>query len=331
MTSQRPVAAVVWAPEGDRTQQFAERLDAELYCIHYLEFQRPILAPIKYVPQFVKTLTSLYTQHARVVYVTNPPVFAVLSVWFYCLLTGSTYIMDTHSPALYSRRWAWATPLQRALARRARLNIIDQERFRRLFESWGADAIILEKPLKELPRRAPPSRDGPFEITVVNIFAADEPLQPILDAARDLPGVRFYILGDTRRAAASLLAVAPANVTFTGWLHQDAYWQRLQASHAVMALTTYPHSLLAGGHDGMAVERPLLLSDQPALTAYFTGGALFVDNTAAGIAAAVREMQATYPELRQQVIELRHEKQAHWQEEFSVLRAVVDELVGSEE
>src|SRR5690606_33567533 len=138
---------------------------------------------------FVKTLTSLYTHHARVVYVTNPPVFAVLSVWFYCLLTGSTYIMDTHSPALYSRRWAWATPLQRALARRARLNISDQERFRRLFECSGADASALEKPLKELARRAPGWRDGPCEVTVVNIFAAGDPLQPILDAARDGPGV----------------------------------------------------------------------------------------------------------------------------------------------
>lgn len=328
MTGHRPVAAVVWAPEGDRTQQFAERLDAELYCIHYLQFQRPILAPVKYIPQFVKTLQSLFRQRPKAVYVTNPPVFAALSVWVYCLLTGGAFIMDTHSPALYSRRWAWATPLQRALARRARLNITDQERFRRLFESWGADAIILEKPLKHLPRQAPPPLRSPLEVTVVNIFAADEPLAPILDAARCLPDVRFYVLGDTRLADAEMLAAAPDNVVFTGWLKQDVYWRRLQDSHAVMALTTYPHSLLAGGHDGVAVERPLILSDQPALTAYFTSGALFVDNTAGGIEAAVREMRATYPEQQHQIAELRRQKQAHWQASFEALRAVVDEIVG---
>src|SRR5690606_41545957 len=93
-------------------------------------------------------LTSLLHCRRKVVAVTGAPAFAPLRVWLYCIMSRARFVMDTHSPALYSRRWGWPRPLQRAAARRALMNITDQERFRRMFDEWGAEAMILEKPLK---------------------------------------------------------------------------------------------------------------------------------------------------------------------------------------
>lgn len=328
MTRNSDVAAIVWAPEQDRTEQFAQRLDAQLYCIHYLRFQRPLIAPIKYIPQFFKTLQVLLQQRPKVIYVTNPPVFAPMSVWLYCTLTGAQFVMDTHSPALYSRRWGWTRPLQRAAARRALMNITDQERFRRLFDEWGAEAMILEKPLKRVEPSDPPPLGEAFEVAVVNTFAVDEPLVPILDAARALPDVCFYIMGDTDLADPAALKSAPPNVTFTGWLRSEAYWRRLRDSHAVMTLTTYPHSLLAGATDSVAVGRPMILSDQPALTAYFTSGAAFVDNTAEDIAAGIRDLREHYSRYSVEVAALREDKQVYWDNNFEQLRNLVQSVTG---
>ncbi len=323
------IAAVVWAPEQDRTEQFAARLNAHLYCIHYLQFQRPWLAPIKYVPQFFKTLIVLLQQRPKVVYVTNPPVFAPLSVWLYCIMSGARFVMDTHSPALYSRRWGWTRPLQRAAARRALMNITDQERFRRMFDEWGAEAMILEKPLKPVELTEPPPLGEAFKIAVVNIFAVDEPLMPILDAARLLPDVCFYVMGDTDLADPAVLQAAPPNVVFTGWLHSTEYWRRLQDSHAVMALTTYPHSLLAGATDSVAVGRPMILSEQPSLTAYFTGGVAFVDNTAESITAGIRHLRDHYSHYVAEVTALRKDKQVYWENNFRQLDRLIQSVIGN--
>src|SRR5215207_8335973 len=169
---------MVWAPEENRTATYARLLNAPVFYIHYLLYKRPYVAPFKYVAQALKTWLVLIQQRPKVVYVTNPPVFAPLCVFLYCKLTGTRYIMDTHSPALFSRRWGWTLPLQRFLAKHAFTNLIDQQRFKELFESWGAKAIILEKPPKNISDKTfrNISTSNQFDIAVINTFAVDEPV-----------------------------------------------------------------------------------------------------------------------------------------------------------
>jgi hypothetical protein len=260
----------------------------------------------------------LARQHPRYVYVTNPPVFAALCVFIYCKLTGTNYVMDTHPPALYSRKWGWSVPLQRLMARFAYLNVVDQNRFKTLFESWGAHAIVLQNPPKNPPFTLTSASNSSdlFDITVVNTFAADEPLDIILAAARQLAGVRFFILGDKQRAPKVALENAPDNAIFTDYLLGDAYWGRMANSRAVMVLTTYPYSLLGGAQDGVALRKPLILSNQPALTEYFTKGTVFVENTVDGIVNGVKTLQANEDSLVREVHELAEEQCREWEDHF---------------
>lgn len=328
MSDRKNVAALVWAPEENRTEQIARHLDAHLHTIHYLYYKRPFFAPFKYVPQTLKTLSVLRRQRAKVVYATNPPVFAVLAAALYCWRNGATYVMDTHSPALYSRKWSWTVPLQRFLARRALLNVVDQRRYKALIESWGGRALVLEKPIAENvlgDERVTPQPGSPFTVTVINTFAVDEPLEPVLEAARRLPDVCFVVLGNTSLADKRLLASAPANVSFPGYLLKENYWRQLAVSRAVMALTTYPFSLLAGGHDGLSLGKPLILSDQPALTDFYTKSAVFTDNTAESLVAAVQEIQQNEQRYIRESHELAAEKRELWQASFAALNSIIEE------
>lgn len=321
----KDVACVVWAPEENRTEQFARHLDAELHNIHYLYYKRPLFAPFKYFPQAIKTFTTLRQQKPKVVFVTNPPVFAALSVAVYCWFSDCQFVMDTHSPALYSRKWSWTVPLQRFLAKHAVVNIVDQERYEELFESWGGRALVLEKPLAEdvLDGKLEGPAPGTFTVTVINTFAVDEPLEPIYDAARLVPDVCFVVLGDTALAERGLLERAPENVTFSGYLYNNDYWRQLDRSNAVLALTTYPYSLLAGGHDGLALHKPLILSKQPALVDFFTSGTQFVEHTGESIAEAVQNVQENEDRFIQQMEQLKEEKLDLWSQNFARL----DELI----
>jgi glycosyltransferase involved in cell wall biosynthesis len=321
------IIAMVWAPHEARTALFAQQLQAPLFNIHYLYYKRPLIAPFKYLLQAVKTWLVLAQQRPAHIYVTNPPVFAALCVFLYCLVTRAAYIMDTHPPALYSRKWAWSVPLQRLLIRYALVNIIDQSRYQILFESWGGKTVVLQRPPKTVSINGFTAEPDPefFDIVVVNTFAADEPLDIILEAAMQLPTDRFFVLGDTKHASPKLLQQAPPNVIFTGYLLGDAYWQQLAQSRAVMVLTTYPYSLLGGAQDGVAAQKPLLLSKQPALEEFFTKGTVFVENSAESIIEGVQQLQQHEQRLAKEVAVLGDEHRSQWEANFQQLMAYVQQ------
>jgi glycosyltransferase involved in cell wall biosynthesis len=156
---------------------------------------------------------------------------------------------------------------------------------------------------------------GPLShsVTVVNTFNDDEPVVPILDAAKQLPDISFYILGDTALANKSLFRMAPPNVVFTGYLLGDEYWKRLNSSSAVMVLTTQPYSLLAGAQEGMALGKPLILSNQPALVDYFSKGVVFIEHNPESIIAGVKRAIDQALLLGQDITALEKEKRDYWE------------------
>lgn len=321
----RNIAAICWLTHEIRTESYAGYLGARLYNIHYLSNRSPIYAPFKYLLQCLKTWSVLLRQRPQVIYVMNPPVFAALSVYFYCLFCSTPFLLDTHSPSLYARKWRWSVPLQRWLARKALLNIVDQERFQQLFEAWGAQSVILERPPLEV-KEPPPKRDPhsmAFSIVVIGTFASDEPVEIIISAASRLPDVEFTVLGDTAKAPMGLLRSSPSNVTYPGFLTGSEYWSQLQTADAVMAVTTYAYSLLGGAQEGMVLGKPLILSRQPALMEYFHKGAVFVEHTASSMVSGILETQRREAELRRECAALAVEKRARWNQSFEILIAAV--------
>lgn len=325
------IAVMVWAPFEERTASFAEQLNAPLYNVHYFQYKQPWVAPFKYFPMAVKTLSLLIRHRPDYVYITNPPAFAPFFVYLYCLLFGKAYVMDTHSPALYSRKWAWTLPLQRWLARRALVNIVDQPRYKALFESWGARAIVLQRPperpipFHELQPEAPLE---PFQVAVINTFAVDEPLDIILEAARALPDIQFHITGDTSRANPADINNAPDNITWTGYLRGNDYWNLLSSTHVTLALTTYEYSLLGGAQDGVMLGKPLILSDQPVLREFFNKGTVFIENTTEGVINGVKQARAEHAPLARAITELAEEKRTHWQQAYNELETLLTHNAG---
>jgi glycosyltransferase involved in cell wall biosynthesis len=320
------LAVIVWSPRCQRTSLYAKRLDAPLYNIHFLKVKRPLLAPIKYVYQCIKTWIVLYRQDPSIIYVKVSPIFAALSVYLYCLFSGAKFIMDVHGNSMTSWKWKWSVPLHRFVAKRALLNIVDQEIRTNLFSSWGAKTMVLADPPVDISYDFRYISDPLIpNVTVVNNFDIDEPVAPILEAARKLPNVLFHILGDTSLADKYLLRTAPENVAFTGYLLRDEYWNRLYSSNAVMVLTTEPYSLLAGAQDGMAVKRPLILSNQPALVTFFSKGAVFIEHTSESVVRGVQTALEQESKLSLEITALGKEKGIQWEEGFRQLVNLIRE------
>ena len=320
MVAKGNMAVVFWGPHSMSSAMFAQRLNAPLYLIHYLSWKRPWVAPFKYPPMWLKTWWILFKQRPSAVLVINTPVFAPLCVYIYCLLARIPFAMNVHGHTLSGRRWGWSRPIQRYLAKRAAVNLVGTVEYKQILESWNAKTVLLEYIPTQVPSEnyKTTEKTDEFWITVVNTFAGDEPLEVVLEAARQLPNVCFYVTGETALAKKELLDSATQNVIFTGYLKGATYWEQLFSSNAVMTLTTNPHSLVAGGSEGMYMGKPLILSNQPALTEYFSKGAVFVEHTAMGIVEGVRKTREQESKLAKESKELAIEKQTNWEDRFSV-------------
>ncbi len=324
------VAVVFWGPHSVSSEMFAHRLHAACYLIHYLGWKRPWQAPFKYPLMWFKTWWVLLKQQPSAVFVINTPVFAPICVYFYCLIAGIPFAMNVHGHTLSGRKWGWSRPLQRLLAKRAVVNLVGTAEYKQIFESWGAPVLFLEDPPLELPSLGQENNpgNGEFRVTVVSTFAGDEPLDLVLQAARQLAEIEFFILGDPKLAKNGFLESAPRNVMFPGYLRGNDYWKLFLGSQAIMTLTTNPHSLVSGGTEAMYAGKPQILSRQPALVQYFTKGTVFVDHTAESIVQAVRQAREHLRTLTRESEELAAEKRALWESGFGELVRVLGGVGG---
>ncbi len=319
---------VAWAPFGRRSESFAKGLGAELRYIHFLKFQRPVYAPAKYVLQAVRTLQVLFARRPGLVFVQNPPFVCGLVVHIYCRVTGAAFVLDYHSAA-FASIWNWALPIQRFLARRAIANTVTNQHWADVVRSWSADALVLGYPLAGFALGEPFPVQAGFNVVFICTFADDEPVEAVLKAAGQLPDVHFYITGDARRAPAHVLASAPPNVVFTGFLSEERYAGLLREAQVLVALTTRDHTLQCGGYEAVSLGKPLITSDWPFLREAFSKGTVHVLNTAEGIRDGVQVARKIHPSLENEMQAFREEIKKEWRAQLDILEEVIAKRCGS--
>ena len=317
---------LVWGPpsHGPRSQVFARELGIrELHFLNVTTQRGVWSALFKYPLLAIRTLGLLFRKRPQLVFVQSPPGLAVLFVFLYCTLTGSHYIVDAHSAALLlpfwtKPRWLWA-----GLARKALATLVTNEHFAQTLRSWGARALVIRDIPTTFPEGGTYPLNGDFNVAVVNTFATDEPLEQVLEAARGLDGVHFYITGRVSRGDPRLLERAPGNVTFTDFLSSEQYYALLRGGHAVMCLTTRDNTMQRGACEALSLAKPIITSQWPLLKEYFRQGTVHVDNTSTGIRQGVREMCSRYEEYMSGIRSLQVRQQMEWQEKLGELVALI--------
>jgi glycosyltransferase involved in cell wall biosynthesis len=317
---------LVWGPpsHGPRSQVFARELGiSELHFLHVTSRRGAWIAPIKYALQSVWTLGLLLQKRPSLVFVQSPPGLAILVVAIYCALTGSRYIVDAHSAALQlsvwtKPRWLWA-----GLARKALVTIVTNEHMAHMLQGWGARALVIRDIPTTFPEGGTYPLNGDFNVTMVNTFSTDEPLEQVLEAAQGMDGVRLYVTGSIRRGNPQLLEHAPKNVTFTDFLSIEEYYALMRGSHAVMCLTTRDNTMQRGACEALSLGKPIITSHWQILRGYFHKGTVHVDNTSEGIRHGVQEMRSRYEEYVSGIRELQVSQQAEWEEKVRELESII--------
>lgn len=322
-TKKRKIAYITWFDFSTRSDGIAYHLGANSYHFRDLKRLTNVFSLLKYILASFKTLIVLHKESPDVILVQNPPVFAVLVVWFYCILCRVHYVVDTHSAAFTSRRWITFLWIYRFLAKRALTNILHNEPLAQIVSNWDAPTIVLEDAPQLYTDRKYPFCEG-FNVVVVCIYSHDEPIYEVIEAARRMRDINFYITGSLKNAPQEIKMIIPKNVTLTDYLAQEDYVALLMGCDIVVSLTTNDNTMQCGAHEALELVRPIITSDWPVLKEYFSKGTIHIDNTASSLVEAIKDMKAKYSHFLDEIRILREERHTMLQKKLSKIFELLD-------
>ena len=318
---------IAWIAHNRRSQLIAGKFQMKLYLIQSLK-RWYFLAPVRYILQTIKTFAVLIRENPAVIFVQNPPIFAILVVYLYARLSSAKYIIDSHTGALLAPWWKWSLPLHAFLSRQAVTTIVTNEYLEAIVKAWGANTFIIADIPTKFPQGIDFSLNGKFSVAVINTFSPDEPVGEVLNAAASLPDVQFYITGDPIRAKKTFLQQHPDNVKFTGFLPDEEYFGLLRAVHAIVVLTTDNHTMQRGACEAVSLGKPIITSNWPVLRDYFHKGTIYVDNSSQGIFQGILKMQRERATLEKEILLLQQERWLEWEEKYAQLTKLIEHSLG---
>lgn len=284
---------------------------------------KPSTILLKYARQWRETSRILREERPGVVFVMSPPVVAAFPVFWYAWHSGARVVIDAHTGAFMNKRWRRLQWLQRWMCRRAATSIVHNARIAQCVSDAGGHVVVVPDVPIEFLRREPFPRPAGFTVAVVCSFNYDEPVAEILEAARLVPDVRFFVTGNAKHLSPELKSRLPDNATLTGFLSIEAYGGLLTDADVVMTLTTLDHTMLRGAYEAIYQGTPVIVTDNELLREFFSDGALHVNNSPKAIAAAVRTMQQRHQEFKAGAERLREHKLAVWRQ---TRQAIVNRL-----
>ena len=309
------ITYISWAESCSRSDHTARELGGRSYMVYLPRFgSRPSTILFKYIGQWIKTARILRRERPDTVFVMTPPVFAALPAFFYAWRHGKRVVLDAHTAAFVLPRWRAFQWLQRILCRTAVTTLVSNEHLAAVVRAAGGHATLVPDVPVIFPDResfVPPAVS--MTVAVVCSFDQDEPIAAIFEAAAQLPDVRVFVTGDSRRLPREMVERLPPNLSLTGFLSTAAYGGLLRDADVVMALTTFDHTMLRGAYEAIYQGTPVIVSNWELLRQAFPDGAVHVDNTAASIVAAVRTVQRNRAGYRAGAERLRTRKLERWQ------------------
>ncbi len=302
---------VDWAPHCSRSEALARALGMAL--VRHHRPRRGLRSlPAKYAAQLVATLWDLARVRPRVLACMSPSPLTALPVWIYGRLTGAPFVIDAHTGAFVGRPWDRMPALQRFFCRQAALTLVTNDMLRRRVESWGGRAMLVPDVPTEAHAPVPATRGPELTAVFVASFGLDEPIEVVVEAARQCPEVTVVVTGRPRGPGARALASAPPNVRPVGFVDRSTYLGLVASADVVIALTTRDHTMQRAAYEAIYLGTPVIVSDWPLLRENFERGGLVCANEPEALAAALRRADGRRAALREGAQGLCRDKLRRW-------------------
>jgi hypothetical protein len=320
---------VSWGAISGRAEEISHAVGGSPLCCFPPGASYGLPAPIRWLFAIALTITRLLRDNPPAVIVTNPPVFAALTVFAWARVLRRPVVLDDHPGSFgthgdrVAARMLW---VHRRLVPRAAACLVTSEKWCELIRTWGGHPIVLhESPLAWLPDAPQPAPmqmgdDGSARVLLSSTFSKDEPIACAVEAAARVSEVTFVVTGDrSRHGGKEDLREAP-NVRYMGFLPFEEYRRVVLWADVVVALTTEPTSAMRSAFEAVWARKMLVVSDWPLLRELFPH-AVFVKNTEHDIEQALHTVQTADRTLFRAIADEAYDRQLDsWERQLASLR-----------
>lgn len=286
---------IVWRIFQRRTESLAREFDLDA-CYYYKPWEErsKFHKALSYIFKTFGTIADLVRKKPTVVFIQLPPTPVLYIASAYCKLTGSRLVADCHNAMIYSRWLNW--PLAKTLLRRANITLVhnrDVEVYARRFE---LETITLRDPLPVLESPAQTDlleRIGIGEkpyIIVPWSFAPDEPINELVQAATELPGIIFVMTWFAEKLPPETRNRLPPNLLLSGYLNDEDFNTLFARSSAALVLTTREGTQPSAASEAIVLGIPLIVSDLNTTRDLYGDMPIYTKNTCEGIRDASQEI-----------------------------------------
>ena len=302
---------ITWESQR-RNQSTSSALNAKLIEIA-LEDSRFL----RYGKSIAITIKAVWIERPALLFVQNPSIVLSSLAILIGAVSPIKIVIDAHNSGLRplegrSRFFnAWAD----RLARYADLTIVTSDVLCAHVTTVGGRPALLPDPIPILKAPLELKRlVGKHNVLFICSWADDEPYVDVIAAAKLIASSTFiYITGNWKKRAAELPAILPDNVVLTGFVSNTEFDQLLFSADVILDLTTRDDCMVCGAYEGVAAEKPLILSSSPVLEAYFDKATIYTANNTESIAEAIDYAIASLDSLKAESVKFRVELGQRWE------------------
>ena len=323
MISGRQEHFIVWRAYQGRVDSMQSYFGFRIHWLG-LRFQHRALRPLEYALKSVATIWLLIVHRPSVTWVQLPPtpLLNVIAVAKKLRLTRAI-VADCHHAILW-KPWI-NTPFLKGIFRDSvALAIFHSDPVAKEALAAGFDPsrllVLEDRPGQPLHPQDPAPIDTDHRVLFPSSFDADEPIAPLLEAARRLPDVNFTLTGDHSRAEGIHdLTDIPPNVTLAGWVSISEYKSLLQSSSVVISLTTQEGIQTSAAGEAVGNGKAMVLSDTEMLRSLYPKGAVYTTSDPDGLESSIAEALANRKALEAETRELRSMREQRWTEQAKMV------------
>lgn len=166
-----------------------------------------------------------------------------------------------------------------------------------------ADRIfVLEDAIPDFKKYPKQPSESSLMGVLISRFADDEPIEEFLLAASNIKDCIFYITGNFKKAKFNLTPYKGGNIRFPGFVSDDDYRRMLGNADFIAVLTTREMTLLSGGYEALALEKPSILSKTKTLMNYYGDSALYTENKAECIESSIGTLVNNLAQYQKKVV-----------------------------
>ena len=286
---------------------------------------------ISLVFNFFRTLTWVVLNRPSIIFTFNAHPFVTISAKIGTWITmKGEVIPDLHTAAYTDHFSGISGFLGRWIWKRCPVVLVHNKESGEFLENKIPELInrlfVLEDALPDFQKKHQINKTSGLACVLISRFAPDEPIREFLDAVSGIKDCQFYITGNDKKAIFDLFNYSGKNITFTGFVSESDYIDLLSSADFLSILTTRDLTLLSGGYEALALEKPVILSKTETLQNYFSDSAIYTNNTVNEIQDSVRTMIQELKDRAIKIQSLKKEKTEEWSEKAEKLVSILNSL-----